>query len=313
MGKRAITVVLVLILFVFFGAFILWVMGERIIPPPSVKGSLELMTGTRVDTTLLSSSPSGTLSNVSFNGEGIVVSRTRRPEINMTVSAVTPFDGFGTALFLETSEESRVLAEPDQVRDTPSISFDGTLLAYAELAVPFGETTFSENVSNWHVYVMDIASGEREDIGVGYAPYFISNDPNVLVYSAPDGIASYVINGSERAWMSDGHPTSLTDRAVIASPGGERLAAYNPLTRHYTVYEITQSYPLQLSAIGEPQFGFEQVVLSDSHLFGITYNDGDGSYTLWRIANADLAAPFSEGGEPLYNFTDGEIPYQLIP
>jgi len=301
-------------LLILLGIFIVWmVVGVRNQPQSSETGSLEILTGTRTDTMLQHMSPLGSPSAISFGGEGEIVSRTRRMELGMTVSAVTPPDGFGTMLLLETSEGSRVLADPDQIRNAPSLSFDGTHVAYAELALPFGETLFSENVLDWHVYLMDVASGEREDLGVGYAPHFIAGAPNVLMYSTPDGIASRVVDGSEEMWLSEGHPVSLTDQAVVASPDGGHLAAYNPLTRQYTIYKVTQSYPLQLSAIGEPQFEFEQVALSNSHLFGTTYNSGDGTYTLWRIPNEKLDAPFSEGGEALYIFADGQIPYQLIP
>lgn len=312
MNKRAIWIGVAFFLVIILG-YVLFTLAPRFAVDKEKQTTLQIALGNRIDTVLYNFTPNGVLQSAPFAGEGTVVSRARRGDIGLALSAVTPDDGIGTMLVLETAEGSRVLADPDAIRDVPAISFDGLLVAYAELALPFGETFYSENISNWHVYVMDVASGETQDLGVGYAPYFISENPHVVIYSTPDGIASYVINGSESAWMSDGHPASVTTKAVQASLDGTQLGVFNNLTKGYSVYTITQAFPLELSALGEPPAAFEQAAFLSGYLYGTVYNRETGMYELWRYSHEEIEAPFSKGGEVIYTFAADQIPYQLIP
>ena len=312
MDKRAVFAGLAVVFLIVLG-YVLVTLAPRFIQQTTETAPLQIALGSRTDGALYDVLPDGTLQSAPFGGEGTVVARTRRSDIGFVLSAVTPVDGIGTMLVLETATGNQVLVDPDAVRDTPAISFDGSLVAYAQLALPFGETLYSDSVADWHIYVMDVLSGETQDLGVGYAPYFISENPHVLIYSTPGGIASYVINGSETAWMSDGHPATLTARAVVASSDGTHLAAYNELTGRWSVFSITQSFPLELSAVGEPSRAFEEVDFRGRYLYGTAYNQEAGAYELWRYSKEEIEAPFSQGGAAIHSFAPEELPFQIIP
>lgn len=246
--------------------------------------------------------------------EGSVVSRARRSDIGTEATTLMPPNTLGAALILETPDGSRELAGPATMKDAVALSFDGGLLAYAELDAPPGSLLYSENIADWRVRVLNVATGDASDLGVGYAPYFISHNPDVLVFSSLDGIVSVELGRGEAPVLFSQSAIESVLHAAHASSDGRSLIAYNVLTEQWNIHSVTQTHPLKLSALGAVQSAFDRVALSDTHFFGVYRDEATNAMTLWRYP-LDAIAPFMrlEDGELLYSFAEGEIPYQIIP
>lgn len=256
----------------------------------------------------------GKLADALSLGGASIVSRTRRQDINATVTVIRQPNEIGGVLVLENQNGNEFLSAPFGIKDAPALSPDGSLVAYAMLALPLGDALYSENVSDWHIHLFDVGTGEDTDIGEGYAPYFMSQDPTVLAYSTPEGIVSFEQENENTAAFALPSGIGGTARASRVSPDGAHLIAYNAVTRQWSIYAILEPHPLAISALGEVQSAFDHVALSDTYFFGIYRDETNGMMTLWRYP-LDAIAPFMrlQDGELLYTFADGEQPYQIIP
>lgn len=256
----------------------------------------------------------GKLADALSLSDASVVARARRQDINTAVTVIRQSDKIGGTLVFEDQNGNEFLDAPFGVKDAPAVSFDGSLIAYAALALPVNEAMYSENVSDWRVHLFNTKTGEDTDLGVGYAPYFLSQNPTVLAYSSPEGIVSRAVESGETFAFETPRGIGGTARAPHISPDGGHLISYNAVTRQWSIYTILEPHPLAISALGEVQSAFDRVALSDTYFFGIHRDETSGAMTLWRYP-LDAIAPFMrlEDGELLYTFADSENPYQIIP
>lgn len=254
----------------------------------------------------------GALENVSFSEAGSIVARSRRHDIGSAITILLRPNELGGTLVLETpqGQGNQTLSAPFSVKDMPTLSFDGSMVAYAALAVPPNEALYSEKVSDWHVHTFDVASGEDKDLGVGFAPYFISQSPAILLFSSPDGLVTVNTETGERSVFADRKVTNTTHAARV-SPDGSRLAAYSDLTRRYGIFDITSPQALQVSAVGSIGTALESLALSNRYVFGVNRDEASGTFTLLRYAFDSITAP--DVGEVIHTFSTDELPYQLVP
>lgn len=287
----------------------------NLLPSTQQEGAapLQVSLGSVIDARLFELT-SGALANVAEPGEGSVVSHTRRQSIGMAATTLMPPNTLGAALILETPDGSRELTGPATMKDAVVLSFDGGLIAYAELDAPPGSLLYSENLVDWRVRVLNVATGEESNLGTGYAPYFISQNPDVLVFSSPEGIVSVELGSGEAPTLFSQSVIESTLHAAHVAPDGARMVTYNALTRQWNIYTVTQTHPLALSALGAVQSSFDRVALSDTHFYGVHRDEAANAMTLWRYP-FDAIAPLMrlEDGELLYSFAEDEIPYQIIP
>lgn len=306
----SVLVILVLILASFFA-----IRYFNLVPSARQGGEapLQISLGSVIDARL-TELVNGALANAAAPEEGSVVSRARRSDIGMSATALMPPNTLGAALILEARDSSRKFAGSATMKDAVALSFDGGLIAYAELNAPPGSLLYSENVSDWRVRVLNVATGEESDLGAGYAPYFISHNPDVLVFSSHDGIVSVELGSDEKPIIFSQNTTENIVYAAHASPDGRSLLAHNALTGQWDIYSITQAHPLALSASGAVQSPFDRVALSDTHLYGVYRDEATNTMTLWRYP-LDAIAPLMrlEDGELLYTFAESENPYQIVP
>lgn len=256
----------------------------------------------------------GTLSDAPLAGEGSVVSRSWRESLASTISLIMPPNALGTVLVLETPEGFRQLGSPSSMKDSAVLSPDGMLIAYAELSLPFGEALYSENTDDWHVHVLNLKTDEDTDVGVGYAPYFLSQAPDTILFSTSEGVASVELGSDEEPKVLLQNGMGDIARAARVSPDGAHVIVYDALAGQWNIFSVVQTYPLKLSALGAVQSSFDHVALSDDYFFGGHRDEATGSTTLWRYP-LDGISPFMrlEDGELLYTFAEGENPYQIVP
>lgn len=275
--------------------------------------ALEVVLGSVINGTAYTLSK-GALSEAPQISEGSLVSRFRRPQIGQTLSFIMPPNTLGAALILETSEGFRQLGGPSSMKDAGVLSFDGGLVAYAELNAPPGSILYSENISDWRVRVLNVATGEENDLGVGYAPHFVGENPDTLVFSSPEGIVSTDLEGVGASAVFAGSGVESVVHAARVSPDGAHMVTHNELTGQWNIYTVTQAHPLALSALGAVQSSFDSVALSNTFFYGAHRDESTGATTLWRYP-LDAIAPFMalEDGELIYSFANGEIPYQIVP
>ncbi len=246
---------------------------------------------------------------------GSVVSQARRGDGHMVATAVMSQGAFGTAVVLEKDAMPQKINEPSAVRDSIALSFDGSRIAYAELALPLTETLYSEEVDDWHIKVVDVATKKVTDLGTGYAPVFIAGNPDILAFSTPRGIitASLAEDGSSAdSTLFIDRTVQNTSYAMKGSPDGKHLALYNALTKRYSIFSVANAEAFSLSAVGEIRTPLERVALSDTHLYGVMRDGATGTMTLMRYAFDQITNAGAEG-DVLHTFTESEIPYQIIP
>lgn len=279
----------------------------------AVEPALQISLGSFIDARLTELNR-GKLADALSLGGASVVSRARRQDIGAAVTVIRQPNEIGGVLVLENQNGNEFLNVPFGIKDAPALSPDGSLVAYSMLALPLGEALYSENVSDWRVHLFNTETGEDTDIGEGYAPYFMSQDPIVLAYSAPEGIVSFEQENENISAFALPNNIGGTARAARVSPDGAHLIAYNAVTRQWSIYAILESHPLEVSALGEVQSSFDHVALSDTYFFGIHRDEASGTMTLWRYP-LNAIAPFMRlgDGELLYTFADGEHPYQIVP
>jgi len=306
MKSRAVFLVVALVVLVGVGYIVLTQSKSGLREDP-----LQIIVGNFVDAKVYEISKNA-LQDVSFSSGNSVTSRSRRKDIGSTMTIFKQPDEVGNTLILETATENRFLDTPFGIKDRPALSFSGSLVAYAMLDLPPG-TLSSENVSDWRINVLNIETGEVEDLGVGYAPYFVSGNPDVVLFSSPEGIVSVNLQNKERRTFESRTVQYIT-HAAHASPDGAYLAIYNDLTTHYSIFEVQEISSLQLNPIGEIPEKFDTIALSNAMFYGVHRDEEDGSVTLWQYPLDTIIPPItSVTGDMLYTFDEGVVPYQIIP
>lgn len=289
------------------GAAYLFLNGDRAVK----ETPLQIIVGNFFNATIFELS-NNRLQDVSFtstSGDNIT-SRFRRPNIGAAMTVFQESGALGNALILETAEGNQFLETPFGIKDVPALSFDGSLVAYSELALPVG-TLSSEEVADWRIRVLDAESGEITDLGIGYAPYFISQDPDIVLFSSPEGIVSINLETEERSVFAD-RTVSQIAHAAHVSPDGTHFAAYNDVTGYYSIFRIVDADSLEVSAVGEIFQNFELSALSDQYFYGAHRDQETDIFTIWQYALKDIAPLVTEGMR-IYTFEEGVVPYQLIP
>lgn len=281
----------------------LWSMKKPELPPQIIVGSF-------VDAQLYELS-GDMLRHVSVASEGSVTSRTRRADVGTASSVFLPVGTLGNEIILEKKEGSEVLDLPFSIKDTPTFSFDGTHLAYAELAPELVGMLYSEEVSDWRIQVVNLETQKITDLGAGFAPYFISDSPRVLLFSTPEGVTSVNLENGERVVHRE-FPVLFTPHAAHVSPNGEVLVVYNPTTRHYSIFSITDPSSFQVSALGEVPVLLSPVALTNATLYGVHRDETTNVFTLWKYPLKELQ-PLVANGTLIYTFEANIIPYQLVP
>lgn len=276
-------------------------------PKPTLQVSVGNLT-----TSTLYEIKDGALQIISLIPEGSVLSRFRNHDIGVTLSVILPPNRLGNVLVFENEEGSRQLVNESSVKDTPSVSYDGAYVAYAELSLPFGSTLYSETINDWVINVFDISTGKVQQIDTGYAPYFAPGRSDVLLYSTDEGIVQFNLQTKEKELL---YAVAFPDTTKTAkmSPNGMYMAAYNPLTMAFTVFSITGEFPFELQAIGEPAPHFEIIALSNDELFGVLYDIDTDTRTLVSVPFDAAIGNVGASGNEIFKFESDVVPYQIIP
>lgn len=293
------------------GAYLLYNNGFFDGDKKEATAPLQVSLGSLVDARLYELD-GGILTDVSFIPDGSIVSRVRRHDIGATASIIMPENEIGNVLVLENSGQSQQLSDASSIKDAVAISPDGAYVAYAELNLQFGSTLYSENVSDWNIKLLHVATQEVISVGVGFAPYFIGENGTTLVYSAENGIAGYDIASKETFLVLPELAVEYTVYATHVSPDGSFLVPYNSVTRKYNVFAITEASPLEISAVGNVARSFEKIAVTNNAVYGIQRNQETNEHTLWRSALSESFLSVVPE-ELLYTFTLDVIPYQIIP
>lgn len=272
----------------------------------------ELILGNNTEAGLFAIQNNALVQKNSF-GEHSALSRVRRADLLSAITVVKPNGQIGDKLLLETKQDNRLLDVPLSVKDTPALSFDGSLVAYAELALPIVEFLDSALVRDWRVRLVDLESGEVRDLGVGYRPFFISESPQVLAFSSPEGLTAVVLESEERIILPH-LPVEDVSQSMHVSLTGSYLVAYNSATKHYGVYAITDPISFEIQALGEVPDTLEHIAISEGTIYGIRRDVTTGLLILVSYEIKDFVPPRYIGMPNIvFTFPETAVPRHIIP
>lgn len=308
MGKRSyvfFTIGVILLL-----VFIVWFFTPQV-PSSEKNSSIQVLLGSYV---MASAHEifNGELIPLSFTNDGSVLSRAYFANAGTTVSIVRWPDQIGNVVFIESSDENKVIDSASSIKDTVSFSPDGTLITYAELNVPFGSTLYSENILDWNVVLQNIETEEKTILGAGYRPFIVSENPLILIYSTPEGVVAYHGTSQERVVLLPERNIEHILQAGIASPGGEYLGFFNSTTNRFSIYRTEGEFPFTITPIGEVPVPVETAALSKDAFYGVIRDQETNQRQLWRFAYKDFIDP-SFPRSLIHTFVEDTPVYSIIP
>jgi len=202
----------------------------------------------------------------------------------------------------------RALTDDGYAKAGLAVSHDGTKVAFARINEDRSYQQFSSLLSDWMIVVVDVATGEQEEVGTGFGAQFA--DPanaGVLLYATEEGVQAVdVVSGAvavnEFVEVASAHYTPSV------SPDGSHTLVYNPETQRYAVFEITSLFPsLTLTPVSQISDALVHAVMQNDTVYGIAKGEGD-ALELRAYAVGDLST-----GRVVRSLPAGNQIYQLIP
>ena len=312
MNTKSILLVLLLVVIIIVGGY--FFVDRDALFSVEQEPAVQVTLGSILDSQLYTVSKGELIEEVVPEESG-TISRYRRHDLGQVLSIFTPPGTFVGMLHLDTGDGTgEFLQTSTGITEFASLSPDGAFVAYSRLNLSLDESLYSEDTADWNVYLYDIERNREIDLGVGYAPYFILSNPYyVVAFSTPEGIAAvqYENNGQFKNLFTDRVVDNVT-KAARFSPDGKTVALYNEITKRYSIFTITQPESMRVSAVGEVRKTLNPVALSDTHFYGVYWDEETDIRELWRYPLDEVGSIDLEG-ELLYTFNSDQLPYQIIP
>ncbi len=187
------------------------------------------------------------------------------------------------------SDNNRTLTTDGLRKAALALSPDGTKLAYAALtelregeqAVPF--------TGRWTVRIVDLATGESMDLGLGFAPEFFSRDgADYLLYTTPTQLTIFDI-AKKSASGTDFFTPSSVDYTARISEDGTYLTIRSAVTGKFDVFTVDSiEGRLALSPVGTVDTQLTDTQWVGDTLYGLT-EPADGTVSVIAVDPKDTA------------------------
>lgn len=231
-----------------------------------------------------------------FPVEGLVIDYAERGTVR--VASVANPATMTSELYL-LGDEPVQLTEDRYAKTGIAISHDGSRIAYSAPANKLlGGPFFSVQTEDSTVMVMELATREVTEVGVGHGPQFVdANDPSKIIYSSAEGLvlhdlaAGLIAVNSLFPPLSTGYPVRISD-------DGTKALVFNSEQSQYGIHTIDAT-TLEHTLIAAIPDSFVSAVLTDTHAYWVKQGF-DAPNELWSLSLAEGSAP-----KKLYTFLDG--------
>lgn len=245
---------------------------------------LRVMSGTFENRTLQEITNEG-MTAVSLPVAGKVVEYARAG----VEAAIVLEDNGGQAVYVLRSEPLLV-ADSMAPKTALVVSEDGTYLGYAEREDDPSATTTAAfyDTDAWVVHVYGVESGERQVLGVGYAPQFFTlGSEQYVSYTTPFGMRFVNLVTKQSTDLSVQFPPTDGRAITSISPDGKYVALPNVTASRYSLFELRYADDtFSIAPKGDLLANTSAVAFAKGKVYGASRNDTE---TFFYVADpADL-------------------------
>lgn len=239
-----------------------------------------------------------------FGVEGLVIDYAERA--NVRIASVANPKTMTNELYM--LKDTPVLLTEDLYTKTDiAISHDGSHIAYSapaekRLTGPF----FSLRAEDWTVQVMNLATREITDIGLGHGAQFVGTGASLkLLYSTTEGLVLVDLDTSERV-SNENVPAFSASHPIRVTSDGSKVLIFDPSLSTYRVYSINLE-SLELMPLATLPHQFAGAILTDTSVYWVKKGVEGTPSELWSLSLEEGATPHRE-----YTFIDGFIVTRVI-